>query len=360
MDAASALPVFPHIKTQAELQQNVVEACIELDQPRQALEYTRGIGNWRRGVGYADLAGWLAEGAMEPGFEELVALAEQESRLEGEENPQDWQRDLIRSKLAVALFEVGRAGDAAQFEVDLEDSEVGRVAAAKAGLLDRDELEARLGELDELVHAATFDQLVSALEAAVQLYQRGFDDVDLRARCDAWIERASRKLPAQIRLETRLDLVRVAAALGDDVEARSQVDHARAVLDGASWLPEDRVPLTARVAAARFVAGDEQTARVEATEALDLFHEGRETIQDFWRGEALRPLAEAYATMGAEADALRVYRIAAEESTSNANARPRCEDLVATCLSMALHDVQPDAELRARLLATREGLEDPW
>jgi hypothetical protein len=57
---------------------------------------------------------------------------------------------------------------------------------------------------------------------------------------------------------------------------------------------------------------------------------------------------------------LKLYRRAAEEGIQNPNARPRTEDLVATCLSMARQDVQPDAELVRRLRATREGLADPW
>ena len=182
-DTAGAIPAYPHLKTQAQLQQDVVEVCVELDQPRRALATTQRIGNWRRGVGYADLASWLAERGIEQGLDELVALAEVESRLEGEENPQDWQRDLIRSKLAVALLKLGRVGDAALFEHDLEDSEVGRVAAAKASLFEREELEARLVELDSVLPAANLDQMRSALLAGLQLYERGLEDDAWRARC---------------------------------------------------------------------------------------------------------------------------------------------------------------------------------
>lgn len=360
MDAASAFPVYPHIKNRSVAQESVVETCIALDQPRRAFDCSARIGNWRRGVGYASLALHLSERGVSEGVDELVALAEKESLLEEEENPQDWQRDLIRSKVAAALLNLGRAAEALPFEDGLEDSEVGRVAAAKAALLDRDELEARLAELDGLLATATLDQLRSALQAAIELYERGYDERELRERCDGWIERATLKVPAQLRLEVRLELSRRAAARADSVEARKQVDLARAVLDGQKWMPEDRVPLTARVAAVRFVAGDEQTARKELIEAVEAFHEGRELIQDFWRGAALRPVAEASIALGDRAQARVLYRLAVEEGSSNANARPRCEDLVATCLSMARHGVEPDAELTARLRALREGLGDPW
>lgn len=359
-DAAGALPVFPHIKNRSLAQESVVAACIELEQPRRALAYGSQIGNWRRGVGYASLALHLAENGTSAGVDELIALAETESRLEGEENPQDWQRDLIRSKIAAALLQLGRAGDAQAFEEGLEDSEVGRVDAAKAALLSRDELEARLGELDALLATATLDQLRSALVAGVELYARAFSDPELRARCDAWVASASKKVPAQIRLETRLQLSRRAVELDDSAEAAAQVAHARTVLDGQEWLPEDRVPLIARVAAARFAAGDAETARRELTEARAAYDDECENIPDFWRGAALRPLAEACVAVGEREQALALYRRAAEEGVHNPNARPRTEDLVATCLSMALHGVQPDVDLLQRLRSARQGLGEPW
>jgi tetratricopeptide (TPR) repeat protein len=360
MDAAGALPVYPHIKTRSLAQESVVEACIALGQPRRALECNARIGNWRRGVGYAGLALHLAERGIADGVDELVALAEVEARLEGEENPQDWQRDLIRSKIAAALLQLGRAGDALAFESGVEDAEYGRIAAAKSALLSRDELEVRLAELDALLATATLDQLRSALVAAIELYARAFGEQELRARCEDWIARASLKVPAQIRLETRLELSRRAVEQGDPAEALTQVTHARAVLDGQQWLPEDRVPLTARVAAARFAAGDVETARRELSEARRAYDEGYESIPDFWRGSALRPLAEACASTGEREQALTLYRRAAEEGVRNPNARPRTEDLVATCLSLARLGVQPDKDLVERLRATRTGLTDPW
>lgn len=360
MDAAGALPVHPHIKTRSLAQESVVEACIALGQPRRALECNARIGNWRRGVGYAGLAQHLAERGIEDGVDELIALAEVESRLEGEENPQDWQRDLIRSKIAAALLQLGRAGDAAAFEAGLEDAEYGRVAAAKAALLSRDELDARLAELDALLATATLDQLRSALVAAIELYARAFREPQQRARCEGWIARASLKVPAQIRLEVRLELSRRAVELGDPAEAATQVAQARAVLDGVQWLPEDRVPLTARVAAARFAAGDVETARRELSEARRAYDEGYESIPDFWRGSALRPVAEACVSVGEREQALTLYRRAAEEGVRNPNARPRTEDLVATCLSMARQGLRPDEDLVERLRATRKGLSDPW
>jgi hypothetical protein len=64
--------------------------------------------------------------------------------------------------------------------------------------------------------------------------------------------------------------------------------------------------------------------------------------------------------MGDTAAALAVYKQAVEAGMENPNSRPRAEDLAATCCSMAVHAVQPDAELFARIREICAGLSDPW
>ena len=75
---------------------------------------------------------------------------------------------------------------------------------------------------------------------------------------------------------------------------------------------------------------------------------------------SLRPVAEAYMSMGDTAAAMAVYRTAVEESVVNPNSRPRALDLVATCCSLALNDVEPDAELWTRLREVDASLDHPW
>jgi len=81
---------------------------------------------------------------------------------------------------------------------------------------------------------------------------------------------------------------------------------------------------------------------------------------NIYRAGALRPLAEAYQSMGDTAAALTVFKKAVEEGVENPNSRPRVEDLSATCRSMALSGVEPDADLWARLREVFTGLGQPW
>jgi hypothetical protein len=71
-------------------------------------------------------------------------------------------------------------------------------------------------------------------------------------------------------------------------------------------------------------------------------------------------LAEAYAAMGEHQAALAAYKRVVEEGVANPNSRPRAEDLVGTCLSLARNAVEPDEELSARLEKVFGELKAPW
>jgi hypothetical protein len=89
---------------------------------------------------------------------------------------------------------------------------------------------------------------------------------------------------------------------------------------------EHRIPLVAQLSDLRFKAGDTERARTDADAALALFNAQREKIVNIYRAGALRPLAEAYQSMGDTEAALSVYKLAVEEGIANINSRPRAED----------------------------------
>ena len=60
-ESATAIPVNPHLKDRSKAQENVIETCLRLDQPKRALAYIEKIENWRRGLCYANLAFYYAK-----------------------------------------------------------------------------------------------------------------------------------------------------------------------------------------------------------------------------------------------------------------------------------------------------------
>jgi hypothetical protein len=49
-----------------------------------------------------------------------------------------------------------------------------------------------------------------------------------------------------------------------------------------------------------------------------------------------------------------------EEGVVNPNSRPRADDLVDVCNSMARHGVEPDSKLTQRLKEVQASLRSPW
>ena len=98
--AASALPDNPHLKNRCRMQSDVVTACFTLDQPQRALRCIEKIGNWRRGVGYADYAFWCAKHGDTAEVERYLTLAREVADAHHGDDAQDWERERILGGIA--------------------------------------------------------------------------------------------------------------------------------------------------------------------------------------------------------------------------------------------------------------------
>ena len=359
-DTASAMPTMPHVKNRARAQEAVVAACFELDQPRRALGYIQKMDTWRRGAGYAEYASYCAKkGDAEDALRHVELAREVYERTE-KDAIQDWQRDTIRVSIARTLRTLGRDEEAAGYESGLGDSESGRLDAAKASLSPAEEFEERLRAVDARVATGNFDHVRAALSICARLFDRFYEDVERRKRAQEKLEWAWQTVPVALRVEVSIELLESALEHRDSATALETIDEARALMGTATWEPEHEIPLLARLAAFRGRAGDVVKAGTDADAALARFESAREAIPDWLRADVLVPLAETYRALD-DLDAARgLYRRAVEEGSTNPNARARADDLSAACCSMAVHAVEPDAELRARMLEVRKGLADPW
>jgi hypothetical protein len=363
-DAASALPVDPLIKNRSRAQEAVIAACLELDQPRRAEKELDAIANWRRGSGYADLALYCAQHGHDAQAQAYLETARQVSEKAEDESAEDgggqgWRRDRIRAKIAGTYLWLGQPERAAAFETVVA-SEAGAVKTAKARLLDASEFDAELEVLQAVTAKGEFDETRNALESCAQLLDRFYDDREQRSRAADTIRSSWGKLPVQIRIELMGELTRSALDHGDPGQALELVNETQVLLDDNRWTPEFRVPLAAKLAELRYRAGDRERARSDADAALAAFEAQRDQIVNIYRAGAMRPIAETYQSMGDTPAALAVYARALEACVENPNSRPRAEDLSATCCSMALHRVEPDAALWSRIRAIRSGLGPPW
>jgi hypothetical protein len=357
---ASALPANPHQKTRCRLQQDVVDTCFALDVPRRGLACTEKIEDWRRGLCYAAFAYYsVTHGASEevPHYLELA----QQVAAQGEPViTQDWQKARIQVGIARTHAWLGHAGEAAALEAGLEHAEIGKVDAVRAQRADPAAFDAQLHALEQTLAAGDLDLCKNALETGAQLFNRYYADADRRARVEQALRLDGTKIPLQIRIDSLIELSGFAIEHTDLPKALELAQGARKIFDSAAWQPEDQVQIPARLAALRFRAGAKEEARAELQATLARYESERAQITDIYRASALRPVAEAWVAMGDAPAALAAYGRAVEEGVGNPNSRPRAEDLVATCLSLARNGVEPDKELWGRIEKAFAGLGAPW
>lgn len=354
-ETASAFPLNPHIKNRSRAQEQVVKTCLEMDQPERAARYVEEIDNWRRGMGYADLAFYCARNGHPEAAERYLSLAEKVF-----ETTEDWRKSNISARIAQTYTWLGQPQKADRFEAGLEEADRGKVDRVKAMLSDDASFDKRMSELEELVSTGNFDPTLNALRAYAELFDSFYEDESRRLLIEERIRTSWDKTPIVFRLETLNQLAEFALDHADQSKALDLVKEAKAMMDSFRWDLEYRIPVAAQIAELRYRAGDTEQALTDAADALEYFEQNKDKLMNIWRAETIRPLAETYVAMGDQEAALDVYRIAVEEGALNPNARPRAEDLAETCTSMALNAVQPDEQLWLRLRELHEGLGDPW
>lgn len=354
-EAASAMPVFPHIKNRSRAQEMVVTACFELDQPLRAHQYIGQIENWRRGAGYADLALYYAQKGMTDKIESYLRKADQIS-----EQNEDWRKDRIKVKIAGVYAYLGQKDKASRFEKGVGASEMGKMARIEAMVCPEESFDKKMEELDSLVSGKNFDIVKNALEVYPELYHRFYSNVERRTLIEMKMKASWSNIPISVRIDLLCELVNFSLDHGDKEKALKLVNEAGTIMNSSTWPVRFGIPLKARLAGLRFRAGDRDRAREEIKDAFDLFNTNREKIINIHRAGILRSIAECYQTMGDKTKALGLYKRALEAGIENPNSRPRAEDLTATCCSMALYSVEPGAELMKRIHEIRDGLGDPW
>ena len=355
-DTASAIPANPHIKDRSRQQEAVVLACIKLDQPKRALQYTEAIENWLNGLCYANLAYYLVEHGQTNEASRYLKIAADLS-----ESAEDWRKDRIRVRLAQAHALLGQTPKADLFESGVADSEKGKVAPLKAMNGGKDAFDEQMKTLDAMIATGNFDLQRNALESCVKLFNGFYSDAARRALAEKKIRISWEKLPVHIRLDLLAELAGYALDHADKVKSLELVNDSQTMMNQYQWPMEVRIPLIAKLAELRFRSGDQAKARTDADAALALFDDpAQNTIVDIWRAGALRPLAHTYQMMGDSKASSSVYQQVVEEGVKNPNSRPRAEDLTATCVAMALDGVEPDTTFVGRLRQIKKGLGNPW
>lgn len=358
--AAGKLPTVPHGKNRSRLQEVAASSSLALGQRRSALEQALSIEGWQRGAVLADLATVLAEGGDQENARLAIDMAQAEHDRARTEELQEWRADRVLARIGRARVTLGEtlgSGDELQA---IDPAEHAPLALAQAARLDVRDFDAQLAELRRLAATGDFAMVRNALLVAGALHDRFYEDTERRTELAEFVTSSWRPLPVDLQLELLTSLSEAATRHGDEEAARAYVARAAELLAALTFTPEAKVPVLARVAVMHWRAGLTDRAAALLGQALAEFDAGRTRIFDVFRADTLRPLAQAHATIGEQEAALSVYRQAVEEGGANPNSRPRAEDLVETCCSLAETGLVPDEALLQRLAELEAGLGDPW
>lgn len=349
--AASVLPNRPHIKNKARFQEEVLESFLELGQLQAVQSRLEQVPNWRRGTLYGKLAVAILERGVEGDVAPLLEEAEAISRGKLGELGQDWRRDEILVEVAHARVLSGRADALSELDGKVEPAQRPQLEAIRARMLKEEDLESHIEFLQALMAGGQgqFEDVQAGLEAMAELVLRFYDQEEVRERLLVVLQESWKKMPVGIQFDMHVRLGRAAATAGDSQAAAYWADKAEEFIGLYKWLEQDYVKVRSDVAVLRFESGAEAAGIAIADEAFAFYRENREKITNMFRGDGLRPLAQAYAEMEQFDTATAVYKVALEEALVNPNPRPRCHDLARTLTSLAMYDLEPSEALWAEI-----------
>lgn len=353
-DAVSRIPVDPHGRDRARVQEVVAVTAFREGLKTRSAAMANQIANWRKGVVFAELAVDAARSGRADSAETFSRYAR--SAIAG---AQQWQTDRVLAKLAEAQLVLGKQAEALETEKSFGEAEKGKVTAALAAQ-DGSDFDAVLGEADRAVVTGNFELTANALEICARLGEREDADASRWSRIMELVGRAKGKVAREIHIRAYLRLADARIARKNLAEATTLAALARSLRDEVRWTPEAELPITAEIARRIGASGDRAAGIAELEKGLASFLAREDEVADIFRAAALCAAAESFVALGERARALEVYRLAVEAGALNPNARPRAEDLALTTASLARAGIEPDPAMWKRLREIRDGLTDPW
>jgi tetratricopeptide (TPR) repeat protein len=373
-DAASTLPIRPHIKNRSRAQERVIEGCLKLDQPQRALRYAKGIDNWRRGKAYAQIATYLVESRDGANVENLLIHARQ---IANRPSLGPWRQNRIRMAIARTRMLLGQREQVNKLVLEAKAAHPTSLNAAKkqdkgyatevtdakgqvvkAMTTTKDAFDERMIRLNQLVEADNYEVIKQALQGYVELFEQFYKQTNLRSRAKSGLTRAWHDVPTFVRLNHALRLVNIALAHDNSDHALQLLADAREIFDSANWEIQNQLVYQARMARLQHAAGEQSEATETLKSLMSKFQNNKTQVRAFERASILRPIAEALAKIGETGSAVTTYQMALKEGAINPNLRPKADDLSKTCISMAVHGIQPREAMWQQIDTTLDELRD--
>jgi hypothetical protein len=358
--AASKVPTMPHARTRTKLQESVVAQSFELGQWERGLNQCASIDDWRRGVlltAYAEAC--LDHNKPQEAERVMAEVRGLAKSLVGTQG-QDWQVARILGRLGELQVRQGLPVEVDAELLKMEKAEAIGMRRAYAAQASAAELDGILKPLEAAYNDADFEDMLALFAVCQELYARFYAQPEIRARVDSLLHDSWSRMPYELRVEQLLGFADAASSHKDSETALQHLNEADEILAGTAFNMQTSFPLIGRLAADLHRAGEAERGQKWITQALAKYDAENPLLSQVFRAGCLRPLAEAQVRMGQGEAANLLYWRVVEVGAENVNARPRVEDLVATCLSMVETGFAPEEKLANRLRTIAAGLEDPW
>lgn len=352
---STSIPIEPFASDRARMQALVAQACIKNGSLIQAIQYASKIEGWRQGELFALIGQQYASANETQLARDFAARA-----MEVAANEIDWRREQIVIETAKLYLQLGDSTKASALVEGATQAELGKIEAARTAIVLQSQLDNQADMFDKALATKNFDLARGAIEGYLVWLDRVSEDEIRTTRALKAIDDALPGLPFDLQVKYAIDLAdHLHKNLKRDL-AILKLDKATEIFSATTFLPEDVAPLGAMIARARIRMEDPQSARVLLKRFYEEHSTRREGIVNLRRATSLRALAEGFCELGDRDDAIACYTWALEEGTINPNARPRAEDLGATCISMAEYGIVLTPELKNRIDTIRNSLTDPW
>lgn len=343
---ASSYPINPHIKNRSRAQAKVITGCLKLGQAKLAAEFTKDVENWRLGLCYAELAHYCANHDRPEKAKEYLRLA---AMIGKAKNMQTMRTHEVIQQVFDVYTMMGEHELAIDLLGGLVRMEPEQVAEMKQRARDGDHFDEETAMLDGMIRSPSFDLQRHAIDRYVKLYEQHYDQKERRELIEERLIAALSKTLLFVRMDGLLRMAECAVARKDSEKAMSFVNEAQKVLDNTRFRLEDQIAWMAHVARVRYLAGDRKRAAADIASTRELFDSKHEEIKNYERAKAIRPIAEALAAMGEAEAARETYRETIRQGAVNPNIRPRTNALTETCVSMAVHGIEPDEAMWDRM-----------
>jgi len=352
---STSIPIEPFASDRARMQALVAQACIKNGSLIQAIQYASKIEGWRQGELFALIGQQYASTNETQLARDFAARA-----MEVAANEIDWRRERIATETAKIYLQLSDSTKASALVEGATQAELGKIEAARTAIMNESQLDNQADMFDKALATKNFDLARGGIDGYLVWLDRVSQDQTRTTRALKAIDDALPGLPFDLQVKYEIDLAdHLHKNLKRDL-AILKLDKATEIFLATTFLPEDVAPLGAMIARARIRMGDPQSARVLLKRFYAEHSTRREGITNLRRATSLRALAEGFCELGDRDDAIACYTLALEEGTINPNARPRAEDLGATCISMAEYGIVLTPELKNRIDTIRNSLTDPW